>query len=71
MMLKDHMGSNVDDFGSSSVTSTSPPRAARAAYGDDFTVLFRSSHPCNFFTFAPFPILIEDPEANRVRSVDL
>ena len=29
MMLKDHMGSNVDDFGSSSVTSTSPPRAAR------------------------------------------
>jgi hypothetical protein len=23
MMLKDHMGSNVDDFGSSSVTSTS------------------------------------------------
>eukprot|EP00966_Prymnesium_polylepis_P097063 2248337-Prymnesium_polylepis.1 len=32
-MLKDHMGSSGDHFGSSSVTSTSPPLAARRPTG--------------------------------------
>ena len=31
----------------------------------------QTSHPCNFFAFAPFFILIEDPEGNMVRSVDV
>ena len=30
-----------------------------------------TSHPCKFFAFAPFSILIEDPEGNMVRSVDV
>ena len=39
----------------------------------DFTmdVVELTSHPCNFFAFAPFSILIEDPEGNMVRSVEL
>ena len=72
MMLKDHMGSNVDDFGSSSVTSTSPPRArSAAAHGDDFTAIFPTSHLHNSSPFAPFFILIEDPEGNMARSADV
>ena len=40
-----------------------------AAYGDDFTVDGRPSH-LNFSSpFAPFSLLIEDPEGNKVRSV--
>ena len=33
--------------------------------------LLRTGSPCNFFAFAPFSILIEDPEGNMVRSVEL
>ena len=30
-----------------------------------------TSHPCNFLPFAPSAILIEDPEGNNMRSVDI
>ena len=33
-----------------------------AAHGDDFTALSRTSHLNNFSPFAPFSLLIEDPE---------
>eukprot|EP00966_Prymnesium_polylepis_P207756 4812508-Prymnesium_polylepis.1 len=52
-MLKDHMGSSGDHFGTSSVTSTSPPRAARwlmvTTHGtfSDFT-------PSKLFTICSF-----------------
>ena len=42
-----------------------------AAHGDDFTAIFPTSHLHNSSPFAPFSILIEDPEGNMVRSVDV
>ena len=44
-----------------------PPRAA--AHGDAFTPMLATSHPYNFFAFGDTPILIEDPEGNKVRSL--
>ncbi len=72
MMLKDHMGSSGDhflwdQFGDFDFTAA---RSA-AAHGDDFTAIFPTSHLHNSSPFAPFSILIEDPEGNKVRSVDL
>ena len=40
-----------------------------AAYGDDFTVDGRPSHLHLSSPFAPFSNLIEDPEANIMRSI--
>ena len=69
MMLKKHMGSSGNHFGSSSVTSIDRHRRARsaAAHGDGFTAIVSTSHRHNSSPFAAFPNLIEDPEGNIMR----
>ena len=70
-MLREYIGSTCIHFGSPLVTSTFAAARSAAAHGDDFTAISPTSHPYNFFAFAPFSILIEDPEGNMVRSVDV
>ena len=70
-MLNKDMGSSGNQFGSSLVTSTFAATRSAAAHGDDFTAFLRLHTLITFFAFAPFSILIEDPEGNMVRSVDL
>eukprot|EP00966_Prymnesium_polylepis_P134341 3105024-Prymnesium_polylepis.3 len=70
-MLKDHMGSSGDHFGSSSVISNFTAARSAAAHGDDFTAILPTSHLHNSSPFATFPILIEDPEGNMMRSLQI
>ena len=70
-MLNEGMGSSGNHFGSSLVTSTFAAARSAAAHGDDFTAFLRLHTLIFFFAFAPFSILIEDPEGNMVRSVDV
>ena len=53
------------------MTSTFAAARSAAAHGDDFTAFLRLHTLISFFAFAPFSILIEDPEGNMVRSVDI
>ena len=69
MMLKDHMGSSGDHFGTSSVTLTFTAVHSAAAHGDDFTAILPTSHLHNSSPFAPFSLLIEDPEGNMLKSI--
>ena len=52
VMLKEGIGSTCNHFGSSWVTST----LRAAAYGDEFTALFRSSHEQNATTVSSFEL---------------
>jgi hypothetical protein len=54
------------------VTSTFAAARSADAHGDDFTAFLSTAlHPHKKIAFAPFFILIKDPEGNMVRSVDL
>ena len=70
-MLREYIGSTYIHFGSPLVTSTFAAAHSAAAYGDDFTAFLRLHTLITFFAFAPFSILIEDPEGNMVRSVEV
>ena len=67
MMLKDHMGSSGDHFGPQFGDFDFTAARSAAAHGDDFTAILPTSHLDNFSSFAPFSLLIEDPEANTMR----
>ena len=71
VMLNEDMGSSGNHFGSSLVTSTFAAARSAAAHGDDFTAFLRLHTLVTFLHLLLFPILIEDPEGNMVRSVDL